>query len=559
MKVFIRPARGPTWKILLSLPLSVLLLTSVLPSLYALETFRTFSGTDYLDIPNSSELQLSQFTVEARFRIVDDPVERGYLVSKGSAEGGNALLDQNYALFITPFKKIGGGFKSAESTYHYVYSPAVSNGDWHVAKLVYDGSRLRLSIDGFTAASKSIVMSPDNAGTGPLRIGANHDGPDKFFVGDIDYVKILDRSTFSRVYFNDFNQGTDPGPIPEPTAECSDVPMSQLRGTVFIDPILSRFENDGGPSAPADYVQDSMRYIKLHGMNLVRVPFYWEAYVSWPAGFMNELELIAQAADANDICVVFDNHHWYTSSYFADVDIGKTGTPKGFPSFVMQGYPTSGDYESVAGMFWGDFLTNNIEIEGQQVWDVQADFFAKIIEKVDGYDSVAGYEILNEPHLFDVSQYDSLGEYHTYMADKIRSMSEKKIIFNRETARGFQRDPGMEERIVPQGVSGLVYGPHLYSVPTVGSQGENQIDKFKQWSAEWGVEIMIGEWSAETQEEVDSFVFAFRDAGFAWTYYKWSAAKTSGGDHLGNVLYDSDSSPPTLYLEYLTNSLDAAY
>jgi len=554
-----RATRGHAAKLLPSL-LLCLLLAAQIPSVYALDTFKTFAGSDFIDVPSSPVLQLEEFTIEVRFRILQDPTERGYLVSKSSVANGSLLLDQNYALFITPLNKIGGGFRAIDGTYNYVYSPAVSTASWHTAKLIYGNGTLRLSIDDTLVSSKSVNKIADSLAEGDLRIGANANGEaDKFFVGDIDYAKIVDRSTFSRVYFNDFDDNTDPDPDPSPTGDCSTIPMSELRGAVFKDPILSRFETEKGPSAPADYVEESMRYIKANDMNLVRVPFYWEAHESWPAAFMSELELIAQAADAYDICVIFDNHHWYTSSYFADVDIGKTGTPRGFPSFVMQGYPTTGDYESAAGPFWKDFLTNNIEIEGKKIWDVQADFFAMIIEKVDSYDSVAGYEIMNEPQLFNVSQYDDLGNYHTYMAGKIRDMTDKKIVFNRETARGFPRESDLEYKIVPQGVSGLVYGPHLYSVPTDGSPGEQQIKRFGEWSKEWDVEVMIGEWSADSQEEMNAFVFAFRDAGFAWTYQKWASSENSNAGNLGNVIYDSNSSPPTVFLEYLANAIDAAY
>jgi aryl-phospho-beta-D-glucosidase BglC (GH1 family) len=337
------------------------------------------------------------------------------------------------------------------------------------------------------------------------------------------------------------------------------MPMSQLRGAVFIDSVLSRFENDGGPSSPNNYVQNSMKYIKSNGMNLVRVPYYWEAYVSWPGAFMAELELIAQAAQANNVCVIFDNHHWYTSSYFANVDFGKSGKPKGFPSFVLQAYPTTGDYESTAGLFWSDFLDNSIVIDGHSVWDLQSEFIRKVIDKVDSYDSVVGYEIMNEPHLFDSSQYELLGEYHTYMAKEIRSVSDKKIIFDRETARGFQRVPSFEVKIVPQGITGLVYGPHLYAVPLPGSQGEKQLENFEEWGQEWGVEVLLGEWSGESQSEVNTFVSEFKDAGFGWTYYKWASSKTAGGDHLGNVIYESNSSPKTPYLEFLNNAIEAFY
>jgi hypothetical protein len=548
-----RARAGVSLKHFLAVPLSLILLVSTVPASYAAVDFKSFAG-DHVDVANSPDLQLIEFTLEVKFRIMQDPLERGYLVSKSSADGGNPLLDQNYALFISPTKKIGGGFKASDGTYHIAYSPPISNTDWHYARLLYDGSVLRLWLDGQTVSSKAVNKIPDNSATGPLRIGANSgETADKFFVGDIDSVKLVDRTTSTRVYFNDFAESTGP------SENCAETPMSELRGAVFIDPILSRFENDGGPSAPNNYVQNSMKFIKSNGMNLVRVPYYWEAYVSWPGAFMSELELIAQAAEANGVCVIFDNHHWYTSSYFSDVDFGKSGKPKGFPSFVLQDYPATGDYESTAGLFWTDFLSNDIVVNGESIWELQSGFVLSVIETVDTYDSVAGYEILNEPHLFNSSQYELLGEYHTFMANEIRSVSDKKIVFDRETARGFQRIPSFEHKIVPQGISGLVYGPHLYAVPLPGSQGENQLENFEQWAQEWGVEILLGEWSGETQAEVDTFVDAVEQADFGWTYYKWASSKTAGGDHLGNVIYQSNSSPKTVYLEQLSNAIEEFY
>ncbi|HKU50623.1 MAG TPA: cellulase family glycosylhydrolase, partial [Nitrososphaera sp.] len=551
----------------LAIPLSALLLfaASIVPSSsFALTvSYKSFNGEEYIDVPDSSALRLTKFTIEVKFRASQEPAERGYIVSKSSSGTGNKLLDQNYALFITPQNKIGGGFKATDGTYQYIYSQVVTTGDWHLLKLIYDGTKLRMVIDGQTVSSRTVQKVPDSSEDGPLRIAANANGEaDKFFVGDIDSLKIVDRTTttFTKVYFNDFEGQT----IPDDDGgsggsgsgdSCSEMPISEVKGTVFIDSVLSRFENDGGPSSPENYVQDSMRYMKSNGMNLIRVPYYWESYVSWPAGFMSELQLIAQSAQDNDICVIFDNHHWYTSSYFAGLDFGKSGTPKGFPSFVLQDYSTTGDYESVAGAFWTDFLDNNITVNGKSIWELQAQFIGKVIAKVDSYKSVTGYEILNEPHLFDPSQYEKLGNYHTYMAKEIRSLTDKKIVFDRETARGFQRDPASEYKVVPQGVTGLVYGPHLYSVPLPGTQGEVQLENFEEWSSEWGVEILLGEWSGESQEEIDAFVNALDDAGFGWTYYKWAPSKSSGDDHLGNVLYESDSSPKTSYLEFLTNAV----
>jgi hypothetical protein len=379
---------------------------------------------------------------------------------------------------------------------------------------------------------------------------------------------MLDRSTFKKVFYNDFGAGgTDPDPDPDPDPstnpkpapaadDCSNISMSKLRGTVFMDPILGTREKGGSVNMPLNYVRDSMKFMHINGMNLARVPFYWESYVHDPVAFMNELELIAQEAEANDMCVIFDNHHWYTTSYW-NLEIVGNSDGRGFPSFVVKNFANkNNDYENTAGPFWNAFLSNSINVNGKSVWDVQAEFFDKVIAKVDKYKSVAGYEILNEPHLFDPSQYEKLGDYHTYMAKKIRAQTDKKIFFDRETARGFMREANSEYKIVPQGVSGVVYGPHLYAIPYAGTQGEKQLDNFAQWSKDWNMEILVGEWSADTTAETDVYLQAFEERGFGWTYYAWKPTQSRGG---GNSLYDSPTADPTEALRQLVSSISRVY
>ena len=200
--------------------MGVILVASITPSLfttnvaYAIETVRTFDGSDYLDVPSTSSLQLPQFVAEVKFRINELPSERGYMVSKG-ANGDAENLDHNYALYVTKLGKLGGGFKASDGTYHYVYTEnPVSLSTWHVAKLVYDGAELKIKVNDNTAGSLVVNKNPDSDDTGPMRIGANANDDDRFFDGDMDYVKILDRSTFKKVYFNDFG-GSTPDPTPE--------------------------------------------------------------------------------------------------------------------------------------------------------------------------------------------------------------------------------------------------------------------------------------------------------------------------------------------------------
>jgi aryl-phospho-beta-D-glucosidase BglC (GH1 family) len=339
-------------------------------------------------------------------------------------------------------------------------------------------------------------------------------------------------------------------------ASCSQISVTQLRGAVFMDPVLSKREAGGMFNAPNNYVGESMRHLNLHGLNVVRVPFYWESFHNNPSAFLNELEVVARAAQANDICVIFDNHHWYTSSHW-DIEIAGKSDGRGFPSFAVKSFPTrNNDYEATAGPFWKAFLSNDISVGGKKIWEVQADFFAKVVNRVDRFESVIGYEILNEPHLFSKDQYDDLGNYHTYMAKKIRGITDKMIFFDRETARGFPRDAASEHKIVPTGVPNIVYGPHLYSVPFSGSNAEKQIANFREWAREWGVKVLIGEFSADTQQETDLYLREFKENSFGWTYYAWKPTASRGS---GSSLYDTNSTPPTDALKQLVESLDKIY
>jgi hypothetical protein len=539
--------------VLLSLFIAAMLIGSTIPSSFAAVTFKTFDGDDKIDVAHAAKQQLAQFTVEVRFRIQDAPSEKGFLVSKKSSENGNNANDQNYALFLTTSQKVSGGFKATDDSYHYITSPdTISLGAWHLAKLTYDGSKLTLQIDGATVASKTVNKAADKSGTGPLRIGANANVLNNFFVGDMDSVKVINQATATTVYSNGFGSSTPPPPSGD---DCSGIPVKDFRGVVFMDKILGRNEN-GGTADADNYVSESMKFIASNGFNAIRVPYYWESYVFNPTQFMNEIELIVQEAGANNICVILDNHHFYTSSFW-NLEVEGKSDGRGFPSFVVDNFPKrNNDYIDTAGPFWNAFLSNSITVDGKKVWDVQFEFISKIIQAVDSSDAVAGYEILNEPHLFETGHYAKLGDYHTYMAEKIRSVSDKKIFFDRETTRGFAREPSKELQIFPDGVSGVVYAPHLYSVPTSGSQGEKQINNFKSWSTQRGTEVLIGEWGADTQSDAVVFMNEFKDNNFGWTAHSWKKSSSGG---LGSSLYESATVAKTQALKIITAAMGIVY
>ncbi|MGH9991097.1 MAG: cellulase family glycosylhydrolase [Nitrososphaera sp.] len=336
---------------------------------------------------------------------------------------------------------------------------------------------------------------------------------------------------------------------------CSDRPVKDFIGVAFIDELLGRREA-GGTSSSQEYVTESMRHISLNGFTAIRVPYYWESYVYNSTEFRDRIEFIAQTAQANGICVFFSNFQYYTTSYW-NIEIAGKAPGRGFPSFVVRDFPAvNNDYVQTAGPFWDAFLSNSILINGSNVWDVQADLFRIIIDRVDHYDSVAGYEILNEPHFFDVSHYDKLGDYHTHMANEIRQVSAKKIFFDREDTWGFARDPTLEPKIVPRGVTDIVYAPHLYAIPYPGSQAEQQIQNFKTWSQLWNSEVLIGETVADTQADADQLLTVLKGNGFGWTVWSWKPTVSTG---LGRTYYESDTVEATEVLKILLAAMAKVY
>jgi hypothetical protein len=328
--------------------------------------------------------------------------------------------------------------------------------------------------------------------------------------------------------------------------------VKDYRGVSLIDDLLGRHET-GGNSSTTEYISESMVYMKKNGFNVIRVPFYWESYVYNSTEFLDRIEYIAQQAQENDLCVFFDNHHFYTTSYWGLVVPDKP-PGRGFPSFVLQDFPViDNDYIATAGPFWDAFLSNSYSINGTSVWDVQADFLSVVIDRVDDYDSVAGYEILNEPHLFNKEQYSKLGEYHTYMAQKIRSMTDKKIFFDRENTRGIARDTTLEPLIAPAGTNNIVYAPHLYAIPYPDSSAEWQINNFKAWSDLWGTEVVIGETVADTQQDAEQLLSILQQNGFGWSVWSWKDVDSSGR---GRTYYESATTEATQVLKVLLAAIN---
>jgi hypothetical protein len=266
---------------------------------------------------------------------------------------------------------------------------------------------------------------------------------------------------------------------------CPSIPWDNMPGVNFRDPILSKSEFSTSSSTDFAFVDTYLPEAKnTIGAKVIRVPMYWESYVGNRDRFINQAKYIAQWAKNNQVYVIFDNHHFDGSNQW-----GPTATDSkkvaanglGFPSTLVRIYSahtaTPVDYEDNPKVFefWDDFYKNKVNglpTSGEgSAWDLNADYMVDVINQLEATPNcyILGYEILNEPHIWELSDYDDLGAYHTYIAQRIRADtgSQKYLFFTRETTHGgMLRSTDREYKILPRDpLKKVAYWPHIYAVP----------------------------------------------------------------------------------------------
>jgi hypothetical protein len=163
---------------------------------YNLEPFLSLQGSTFQDIPNNESLSLSNFSIATWFKTSQNYTEPGTIVNKGGMGTDEQGMNLNYGIWINENNAVTGGFE-AESGDDFIVNSSknYNDGNWHYSLLTFNGSLLSLFIDGKLVANQSgITDQPDNTGDQPLRIGANSLNEDKFFKGDVDEIRVLDRA-----------------------------------------------------------------------------------------------------------------------------------------------------------------------------------------------------------------------------------------------------------------------------------------------------------------------------------------------------------------------------
>jgi hypothetical protein len=165
---------------------------SWIPGVFFGSALRFDGLDDYVSVPASKSLEQQRLTVAAWVRAGSSPGAYRYVVSKGSIE----CLTGSYGLYTGA----GGGlaFYVADSPTHYFVTPeaplSTFDGKWHHVAGTFDGSTVRLYVDGVQVGSGTpapTTIDYDLPGHG-AQIG-NYGGPctsSLTLAGDVDGVQI---------------------------------------------------------------------------------------------------------------------------------------------------------------------------------------------------------------------------------------------------------------------------------------------------------------------------------------------------------------------------------
>jgi Cellulase (glycosyl hydrolase family 5) len=332
---------------------------------------------------------------------------------------------------------------------------------------------------------------------------------------------------------------------------------------------------DYGKPPPLNYYNDSFRIFSEAGLSSVRYLFTWESYEKNPGLFINELLNVSKTADKWGLKLVYANDQFHISSWLDP----KSGY--GFPSYLFtpnkNRYPFGGGGSSdteVARSWWTDWYNQTIrDAYGHDGWTMQADFLKKVVAVVDRHESTLGYEILNEPAVFSVDQWDKIGSYNTFIASKLRQITNKTIFFDRQLPDDIggtiEALPENMAKMVPRNISNIVFKSTLYGLPTHCSYAEArlttaaraaQLMKVPLWMGEFNIGITPKNPISDiNQTEFNLFIDKFREVkAWGWSFWLWSfnhLPENVKNYNLAFVSTDSNSGSetiqPTKYFEYL--------
>lgn len=282
------------------------------------------------------------------------------------------------------------------------------------------------------------------------------------------------------------------------TSVTSPLEWGQLHGVNWVSSVMKWKENLAQPPTNSINPQDINKFMTIcanANWNLIRLVVYQECYEAHRPAFFTEMKAIIEAADQRGIAVVIDNHQW-------EIGGGMYAASLGVPKKYRQGYTAPvGPYEQApAGSdtvkWWQDFYANNLRQFPNCHADL-ANYFDDIIDNVDSYENVLGYEILNEPQTTQLVDYVNMGVMNDFIAQRIRARSNKDVLYCRDNSIGGWQPKNVERPKMIPNVSGVVYDNHSYSLTRMKNLFVNETNIAKEQNP--NIKVLVGEWAAQIQ------------------------------------------------------------
>jgi polyhydroxyalkanoate synthesis regulator phasin len=260
------------------------------------------------------------------------------------------------------------------------------------------------------------------------------------------------------------------------------------------------------PSAPQNYIENSLRMISGAGLNHVRIVFYWEAYERDPTAFIKEIQSIARAGDKYGLKIIYDNHQWHTSSWLEE-----RGT--GFPWSLFQDskYSKGGGgntQDKAAQVFWKDWWNRSVkDKQGNDGWTLMAEYLKKIVLAVDNHSSTIGYEILSEPHVDKKHQWSKIGKFNSFITTELRNITSKTIVYSMNVPVDLNSQinisPKNLAKMAPSSKDNIAFKISVYGIPDGDGYQEKRFDMFLKTRDLTGIPLYIGEWNNVVRTKED--------------------------------------------------------
>jgi hypothetical protein len=268
------------------------------------------------------------------------------------------------------------------------------------------------------------------------------------------------------------------------------------------------------------------------------------------------LNAIGEAADKYGIMCIYDNHQWECSSWI--------GYGIGMPNSLMSAYyekkiqGDNPDY-STKKDFWNRWWNHKMKtVDGVDGWDAQLYYLKDIVKLLKNRKSTFGFEVLNEPEVFEISHYRKVGRYHDYMIKELRKLTNKPLLFCWVLPHKVIDTPLLQALTSPTIKDNVIYDGHSYPPSLSRMIYFRSIALLMQ-----NIPLYIGEFNSGftkgvtlTQRQFSQYAKRFKNfRSCGWAFWRWSYIQDQNIPAFNLTRVIDNRIQPGIYFHYLINTL----